>query len=146
MFLHKKYPEFVNFFDKVMLDSPCSSEGRFYTKNPKSYKYWNKHKIREMTSVQKGLLKAGIEMLKPGGFLLYSTCTINPYENEQNVNWLLSKVPNIEVEEIKLDIYNIHKGLIEYENLKFDENISKTIRIIPNEIFGAFYLAKIRKK
>ncbi len=91
MFLHKKYPEFVNFFDKVMLDAPCSSEGRFYTKNPKSFKYWNKHKIREMVGLQKGLLKAAIEMVKPGGFLLYSTCTINPFENEQNINWLLSK-------------------------------------------------------
>ena len=146
MFLFKKYPEFINFFDKILLDTPCSNEGRFNTNNPKTYKYWSKNKIKEMTNVQRGLLVSAIKMLKPGGKLVYSTCTINPYENEQNINWAINKYKNIKIEQVDLQIDNQTCGLTEFENLKFNSDLSKTLRLLPNKYFGAFFVAKLTKK
>ncbi len=69
-------------FDRVLVDAPCSSEGRFTVHAPHSYAYWSEKKIRQMAGKQKRLLFSGLHCLKPGGRLLYCTCTLAPEENE----------------------------------------------------------------
>jgi len=69
-------------FDKVLLDAPCSSEGRFFANEPKTYRYWKLRKVYEMARKQKKLIASAIQCLKPGGIMVYSTCTFAPEENE----------------------------------------------------------------
>ena len=144
--LIKKYPEFINFFDKILLDAPCSAEGRFDSKNSRTYKYWNLKKIKEMQSLQKRLISKAAQMLKPGGSLVYSTCTINTKENEEVVDWILSKDDKLKIEKIKLDMPNIKSGITTIGSRELNKDIKNTIRIIPNDLFSAFYIAKIRKE
>lgn len=143
--LHKKYPEFINFFDKILLDAPCSSEGRFNANNPKSYRYWNLKKIKEMQKQQRRLLNTAVQILKPGGTLVYSTCTINTKENEENVNWIINKWEKLKVESIQLNIKNQRPGITKIENKELEKEINKTVRVIPNENYGGFYIAKLTK-
>ncbi|MBF0570049.1 MAG: RsmB/NOP family class I SAM-dependent RNA methyltransferase, partial [Candidatus Omnitrophica bacterium] len=68
-------------FDKILVDAPCSSEGRFKAGDPESFGYWSTRKIKEMSQKQKGLLMNAGRLVKPGGDLVYSTCTLAPEEN-----------------------------------------------------------------
>lgn len=141
-------PQYANFFDKSMVDAPCSSEGRFDLSNPKSYKFWNPKKRREMSKIQKGLLVSAYRMTKPGGTLVYSTCTFGLEENELVIDWFLDKVKDailMEIDMHSLNIKNFIKGFTTYRDKLINPEITKTRRIIPNNIFGGFYIAKIRK-
>lgn len=128
-------------FDKVLLDTPCSGEGRFDIKNVQSYKTWSKKTVNELVKMQKKLLKSAYEALKPGGILVYSTCTLNKEENEDIVLWAISNF-SLELQNITLtDIKNSYKGF--KINNKFE--LEKTIRIIPSDYMEGFYIAKFKK-
>ncbi len=87
--LCREYPEY---FDRILLDAPCSAEARFVVGDPKSTGYWKEQKIKEMAYKQWGLLLAAWSALKPGGILVYSTCTFAPEENELQVTKFLERV------------------------------------------------------
>ncbi len=83
-------------------------------------------------------------MLKVGGELVYSTCTLTPEENELILNRILEKYP-VDVEEVNIPIIH-HKGLTEYKNDKLDRRLSKAIRIFPWEVDSdGFFLIKLKK-
>ena len=77
------------FFDKIILDAPCSGEGMF-RKNDQAIDTWSLEKINECTHIQRQLLDAAMILLKDGGQLIYSTCTYNTQENEEQINYLLN--------------------------------------------------------
>jgi 16S rRNA C967 or C1407 C5-methylase (RsmB/RsmF family) len=85
-------------YDRILVDAPCSSDGRFRIGDARTWRYWSERKIREMRHKQKGLLKSAIPFLKPGGVLVYSTCTSAPEENEQVVHWCLKRFPDMRIE------------------------------------------------
>ena len=135
--LYKKFPEK---FDKVLLDTPCSGEGRFQINNPKSYSKWSKSLVNELTKIQKKLIESAIMCCKKGGTIVYSTCTLNKEENEKIIDYALKNF-NVKLDEIKINVENKVKG-----NTKgIDKEISKTLKIIPNENFEGFYIAKLIK-
>jgi len=74
-------------FDLVVADVPCSGEGLF-RKDPASLKEWSAPNAGHCSLRQKRILAEAWKCLKPGGYLLYSTCTYNPAENEENIEWL----------------------------------------------------------
>jgi len=82
-------------FDRVLVDAPCSAEGRFKRDDPKTYAYWSLRKIKEMAHKQKGLLLNASRLIKPGGTLIYSTCTFAPEENEDVVEWFSRKAQDV---------------------------------------------------
>lgn len=83
--LAKKFPFF---FDLVLVDAPCSGEGMF-RKNPAAISYWSPAYVLKCAQRQKEILKEAVKMIKPGGRLVYSTCTFSPEEDEEIVNWLV---------------------------------------------------------
>ena len=141
--IFKKYPEY---FDKVLLDAPCSSEARFWIANMRSFKYWKERKVKEMAPKQKKLLTSAIKSLKEGGILVYSTCTFSPEENEEIINWALNKFKDIiEIVPISIPIKNIKPGLVEWKGKKFSPSLKLSLRILPNDFMEGFYIAKLRK-
>ena len=95
--------------------------------------------------MQKRLVSSGFQALKKGGTLVYSTCSVEPEENEEVVDCLLKKHDNAKLEEINLDIKR-SPAILEFENKKYSEEVKKCLRIWPqdNDSEG-FFVAKIRK-
>jgi len=89
------------YFDAILLDAPCSGEGTL-RKDSRALDNWSLESINNISSVQKQLLISAWKMLKPGGRLVYSTCTLSRAENHEVVNWLQSEVGS-ELTVLKLD-------------------------------------------
>lgn len=87
---------FPEFFDKILVDAPCSGEGMF-RKDPSMIKSWQEHGPEHYASLQREILQAAVKMLRPGGMLLYSTCTFHPLENEGSIQFLLDREPQMSV-------------------------------------------------
>ncbi|WP_438432062.1 RsmF rRNA methyltransferase first C-terminal domain-containing protein [Gorillibacterium sp. sgz500922] len=83
---------FPRFFDRIMLDAPCSGEGMF-RKDPEAASEWTDASPAACAVRQKDILRDAVRMLKPGGSLAYSTCTFNREENEAVIDWLLAEYP-----------------------------------------------------
>lgn len=81
-----------DFFDVVLVDAPCSGEGLF-RRDPEAIKQWSEGNCELCAGRQRKILAEVIPSIKPGGYLIYSTCTFNPAENDDNIAWLLSHYP-----------------------------------------------------
>jgi 16S rRNA C967 or C1407 C5-methylase (RsmB/RsmF family)/NOL1/NOP2/fmu family ribosome biogenesis protein len=86
-------------FDRVLLDAPCSGEGLF-RRNPAAAAQWRPGQVRGSAERQRGLLADAARLVRPGGVLVYSTCTFAPEENEQQVAGFLAAHPGWELQEI----------------------------------------------
>ncbi len=93
---------FPAYFDMIVLDAPCSGEGMF-RKDPAAMDYWDRHYPASCAQLQKEILEFAMNMLAPGGQLVYSTCTWSPEENEEVVAWLLE---NYNLELVPIDKIN----------------------------------------
>ena len=135
--LGDKYPEK---FDRVLLDTPCSGEGRFIAEMPGTYRNWSKRTVKELSKIQRKLIKSGYNALKPGGVIVYSTCTLNLEENENILKWALE---NLDLKMMDIDIKV--KGAIPGDSLNTKLGIEKAIKILPNKEMEGFFVAKLRK-
>ena len=143
IWVRKKFPEC---FDKILADVPCSSEGRFFIVDPKTFKYWKQNKVKEMAHKQKKLLHSAFFALKEGGELVYSTCTFSPEENEAIIDWFVDKFKGkVEILPIKIPLNNVKDGLTRWRDKKFSSSLSLTKRIIPNDLMEGFFIAKLKK-
>lgn len=141
--LWRKYPEY---FDKVLVDAPCSMEGRISTFDPDSYKDWSVKKVKELSHRQEYLLRSAITATKVGGTIVYSTCTLAPEENEGVIDWILAKEGDaIELEEIQMTGLKLQPGLTEWNGKQFKQEVKKTARVRPDDQMEGFFVAKIRK-
>ncbi|MBI2558807.1 NOL1/NOP2/sun family putative RNA methylase [Candidatus Woesearchaeota archaeon] len=131
-------------FDRVLVDAPCSGTGTI-RKSLKTIYIWNPDMVRRLSITQKQLIETGFNLLKENGTLVYSTCSLEPEENEGVVDFLLKKYDNAKLEEVKLKL-NRSPAILEFENKKYDEQIKRCLRIWPqdNDTEG-FFVAKIRK-
>lgn len=141
----KKYPDFEEYFDLVLLDAPCSNEASLQIDDLTTFATWNKKQAKGLSKLQKGLINSAFKMLKPEGKMVYSTCTFSFEENEKVVDWFLKKNQQAELEKIQLDIQNKVYGRSEYSSRRVSSQIRKTARILPNKEFSGFYLALISK-
>ena len=128
-----KYPET---FDKVLLDTPCSGEGRFIASDAKTYRNWSEKKVAELVKIQRKLLRNSYEALKPNGIMVYSTCTLNLAENEQILEWALEQF-DLKLLDIDLELRETEKG----QTL----NTQKAIKILPSKNMEGFFVAKLQK-
>jgi 16S rRNA (cytosine1407-C5)-methyltransferase len=135
-------------FDRVLVDAPCSTEGRFLTRESASYRQWKLRKIHEMVGKQRRLLRSAAAALKPGGILVYSTCTFAPEENEAVVDWLLGEEAGggLALEPVTLPFPNTMPGLTRWEGKTFRPSLSRAIRIVPTDEMEGFFLARLRKR
>ncbi|MBN1644544.1 RsmB/NOP family class I SAM-dependent RNA methyltransferase [Candidatus Woesearchaeota archaeon] len=134
-----------NEFDKILLDAPCSGTGTI-RKSIKTIRMWNPNTIKSIAGMQKSLIRNAFNLLKKGGILVYSTCSLEPEENEGIVDWLIKNNNDANIEEIKL---NIQRGKIitEFEKYSYSKEVEKCLRLWPqdNDTEG-FFVAKISKR
>lgn len=123
--------KYEGFFDKIIADAPCSGEGMF-KKEPQAAEEWSEEHTFSCAERQKKILASAFKMLKPGGRLVYSTCTFAPCENEGVCDWVLSEYPDAELLEIDLPGLSAAHG--EWVNAKHDLSFAK--RIFPHKSKG----------
>lgn len=142
-FIWKKFPQY---FEKTLVDVPCSMEGRFQCDKPKSYQDWSTAKIDFLQNQQKFLLRSAISSTQVGGTIIYSTCTLAPEENEEVIDWILKKTHGaVELEDIHIANLQTQPGLTKWKNKIFNEDLLRTVRIYPTEKMEGFFIAKLKK-
>lgn len=141
--LSKEYPAY---FDKILLDAVCSGEARFINGEPKTYGYWSEHKIKRMAYWQQRLVFSAWSALKPGGVLVYSTCTLAPEENEVLISKFLTRLlGQARLEEIFLPSMPRLQPVTVWKGRVLHPEIGRTLRICPTLDIEGFFVAKIRK-
>jgi 16S rRNA (cytosine1407-C5)-methyltransferase len=136
--LGSEYPEY---FDRVLLDTPCSGEGRFVVGDASTTRYWSKKEVESLSRLQKKLFESAFTALKKGGVMVYSTCTLNKDENEYVLDWA---VKNLDLHIIDIDIKI--NGAVPAFNENMDESLRKAIRILPSKDMEGFFICKLRKR
>lgn len=123
------------FFDKILVDAPCSGEGMF-RKEPDMVKDWVERGPDYYAPIQQNILRQAVKLLKPGGYLLYSTCTFSRMEDEENVIALLEACPEMELAPLAL-----------FDGAADGFGLSGVIRLFPHRIRGeGHFLALLRKR
>ncbi|HHH39338.1 MAG TPA: RsmB/NOP family class I SAM-dependent RNA methyltransferase [Sedimenticola sp.] len=134
-------------FDRVLLDAPCSSEARFRAQRPESWAYWSLRKIRECAHKQRRLLESGLRALRPGGTLLYCTCSFAPEENEAVVDAALARHPGeLEVEPLGLELEDLQPGLDHWQGRAFDPALAAAVRVLPGADREGLFLCRLRRR
>lgn len=150
----KKLAEyFTETFDKILVDAPCSGEGMF-RKSPSIIKNWEKNGVEYYSMLQREIILYAARMLKPGGTMLYSTCTFSPEENEGTIAYLLDECPDMHVVEALPSVEKRKKLGISYEGfdsgkpewINGPEELKHCIRLWPHKIDGeGHFIALLRK-
>ena len=137
----KVQPEF---FDKVLVDAPCSGTGTI-RRSLKTLMMWSPGLVKRLSRVQKKCIQQGYDALKPGGTMVYSTCTLEPEENEAIVTWLLEHNEDAEVLPIELDIVR-SSAVTAFQGKEYHPDTKHCLRITPqdNDTEG-FFVCKIQK-
>lgn len=133
-------------FDKILVDAPCSGTGTI-RKSLKTIRIWNANMITKLARQQKELLENAFNNLKKGGELVYSTCSVEPEENEGVVSYLLNEHEDAEIVEVKLPGLKTSPAVTEFDGEKYNPQVKGTIRLWPqdNDTEG-FFVAKIGKR
>ncbi len=131
-------------FDRILVDAPCSGTGTI-RKSLKTVNIWNPHMITKLAMQQRRILSRAFMLLKPGGVLVYSTCSLEPEENEGVVNHLLAQDPTAYLESITLALKR-SPAVLSFEGESYHPSINHCLRIWPqdNDTEG-FFVAKFRK-
>ncbi len=137
---------FPEYFDRILVDAPCSSLGTFPSKSIQISQWWTRKAMRSLANLQYYLLLSAIKAAKVGGTIVYSTCSIAPEENEMIIDQLLKKYP-IEIETIPFsDNSYFQTGLTTYQNQRFHPDLIRALRTFPhiNSLEG-FFITKLKK-
>lgn len=127
--------KFPAYFDKILADVPCSAEGRININEPRSYRFWSEKIVNSNAKLQKKILSAAVEALRPGGVIVYSTCTLAPEENEMVVEWFLKEFGNS---------FKLEKIHLEFQYKLPVLNSLNCFRAMPSQISEGFFVAKFR--
>lgn len=133
-------------FDKILLDAPCSGEGLINLSDLKSLDTWSVAHIRRLATLQKRLIYQAWLLLKPGGILAYSTCTMAPEENEAAVDYLLRKHPDAYTAPISIPHTQLQPALTRWNERIFHAGVSNARRIFPHDGNEAFFICLIMKQ
>lgn len=131
-------------FDKIILDAPCTGTG-IIMKSPQTAKTWSEKTSKNYSELQKQLIKSAYNSLKEEGTLVYSTCSLEPEENEDVVNYAIQEL-GMKIKNIKLKNFKTRKSITQWKNKRFHNEVEKAIRIYPqdNNTTG-FFVAKLVK-
>lgn len=134
---------FPGYFDKILVDAPCSGEGMF-RKMPEAVDHWSSEYVGTCAGMQREIMDYAARMLKPGGVMIYSTCTFAPEENEGSIERFLTRHPEFRL--LELPPYEgLASGRPEWiEGGRSD--LAKTVRLWPHHLEGeGHFVARLQK-
>ena len=133
-------------FDRVLLDAPCSSQAQFTRLDPASWAHWSSRKVRASAALQARLLRSAAQALKPGGVLVYSTCSLSPQENELVLDALLRERDDLALEPLPWPCpLPALPGLTIWEGQRLNPELRQARRVLPSRWTDAFFIARLRK-
>lgn len=146
LMLGQRFKAFPSQFDYILCDAPCSGTGTI-RKSLKTLSIWNDKLIGTLAFTQKQLIETAFDRLKVGGRLVYSTCSLEPEENEGVVSHLLKNHPDAEILPITLPGLKTGDALLSFNGEDYHPSVKHTLRIWPqdNDTEG-FFVATITKK
>ena len=135
-------------FDRVLVDVPCSGEGRFRMDRPIRLSRWSMHEIQTLAKLQEQLLVAALRCVCVGGMVVYSTCTFAPEENEFVLYRVLSR-NSIHAEVVQIPDH-LHpptaiNPITSWNDNQIDFDIRHAIRIIPDHTTTGFFIACLKR-
>jgi NOL1/NOP2/sun family putative RNA methylase len=134
-------------FDRVLLDAPCSGEGlmTLHPEDAKLFDSWSVAHIRRLSALQKKILHESWQVLKSGGTLVYSTCTMAPEENEAVIDYFLRTHADAELLPITIQLEGRIPTVATWNNKSFTRDLSGCLRLQPSKLTEAFFVAHLRK-
>lgn len=127
---------FLGFFDKILVDAPCSGEGMF-RKNEAACEEWSPENVTLCAARQDGILDCAAKMLRPGGRLVYSTCTFSAEENEGSVERFLSRHPDFKPVPLETENTGLQGCAGE---------LTGTVRLMPHKVRGEGHFAAVLER
>ncbi|HWS23227.1 MAG TPA: RsmF rRNA methyltransferase first C-terminal domain-containing protein [Anaerolineales bacterium] len=119
-------------FDKVLVDAPCSGEGMF-RKDASARRDWSQELVEGCAIRQKNILDVAVKLVKPGGKLVYSTCTFSPEEDEGVIAEILARHPDYKVEDLPAE-HGFDHGKPEW--IGGEAELSGALRLFPHHVTG----------
>ena len=139
--VHSLKPFGNDSYDKALVDAPCSCEGTI-RKNPTVLEDWSFEHVESVSGIQKGVLRRAIQATRPGGTVVYSTCTFAPEENEAVLDYVLEE-ESCRLVEFDLPLSSV-PGVTEWQDQQFDESVRRAHRLYPHHNdTGGFFCAKL---
>jgi 16S rRNA (cytosine967-C5)-methyltransferase len=127
--------------DKILIDAPCSGTGVIRKKPDLKWKRFDSYRLKQLNQLQEALLTTAASYLKPGGDLLYATCSIEKEENDQIISKFLKGNSNFTLQDSSQFVQK--NGIV-----KFDTEIKAAIQLLPGysgDNIDGFYMVKVRK-
>ena len=130
-------------FDKILLDAPCTGTG---TMKPGIMEATSMFTVKKISKKQRILLKSAAESLKEGGTIVYSTCSLEPEENEAVIDYAIREL-NLKAEEIGLNVpkEKTRGAFKEWQGESFHSDVSKAVRLMPTENTEGFFICKLKR-
>lgn len=142
----RAFPAQAEPFDRVLVDAPCSCLGTS-RKSPGVLKRYTERAGAALVGVQRLLLERAVELTKPGGRVVYSTCTYPPDENEGVVSWLLARRDDVAVVPARVEGFVTRPGLSSWRAKSFDERMVHALRVWPHDNdTGGFFCAVLERR
>jgi 16S rRNA (cytosine1407-C5)-methyltransferase len=133
-------------FDAVLLDAPCSTEGRFRADEEETFRYWSPSKIKAMARKQRQLLRSAVRCAQPGGVIVYATCSFAPEENEAVIDDVLRAYPGaVEVDPIGAGPPGMLEGMGVWDGDTYDAQVRGARRLPPDGTYEAFFVCRLIK-
>lgn len=133
---------FAVYFDTVIVDAPCSGEGMF-RKEEAAIPNWSPENVQMCAARQREILAQAVQMVAPGGRLVYSTCTFSPDENEANAAWLLRHYPEFRIVDLKAQLgearmtaWGLSAGVPAWAGGECTDSLSGAVRLWPHKLEG----------
>lgn len=132
-------------FDRILLDAQCSGEGMIDLGNRQSYRFWTPERVERYSMLQRKMLMTAYRLLKPGGVLVYSTCTFAPEENEVPVDHLIRHRRAMRIEPIRPEIAQMRPGRTSWDGARLDHALALSRRVLPDSHLEGFFVCRLGK-
>ena len=156
----RRLDEFFS-FDQILLDAPCTGTGTYRTGDERAEKRMTPQLLEKVVKSQRALLDRALTVLKPGGTLVYSTCSVLPEENDEQVRAALKRHRDCKVvpilagnvddgqsdpEERIITITHADEGELAWPIMNLPNSLEGTLTLAPTRLYEGFYVAVIQKQ